>query len=76
VVPIRPDLPAPADRAIDRSRETNGQPLYAANERLAVPRLYQEMDVVALDGEVADPEGLPLRESDCCADSREHACGA
>jgi len=53
---IRPDLAVALERAIDRLRDADAEPLHAAAEHDDAVAFDQQMDVIALHAEVDDPE--------------------
>jgi len=58
VVPVGPDGPATMDGAIEGARAADGQPLDPADESRAIVCLYEKVNVINLDRELYDPEGI------------------
>jgi hypothetical protein len=59
VVPIAEHLPAlPRDRPIHGVRDANGETLNSAAQTNAVIRLHDQVEMVAEDGEVNEPEAI------------------
>ena len=62
---------------IDGLGDANGQPLHAAAQRVTVVRLGQEVQVVALDREVHQPEPEAVASvSERTSDGSEHCAAA
>lgn len=53
---VAPDTAAAAEDSVHRLGESDREPLQPARERAAVGRLDDEMDVIALDGELQEPK--------------------
>jgi len=58
VVAIVPDPSATAQRAVDRLRDADCESLYAATERDRRIGFEEQVDVVALNAEVKEPESF------------------
>jgi hypothetical protein len=58
VVAITPHRPATAERTVHRLRHPDGQTLDPVTEAGGPFRLDEEMDVVALDAEMQEPEDV------------------
>jgi hypothetical protein len=73
VVAIADDLPlAPAERAIDRQRQPDGQPVYAATGPARFVPFDDEVSVILLDGEVDHAESIDRRPPDGAPERSEH----
>jgi hypothetical protein len=59
VVAVGPHRAPPAQHAVDAARQTDGEALNAAGPRARRVGLGDQMNVVALDAEVEDPERRP-----------------
>ncbi len=55
---IAPHLAVHSERAIHRTREANRESLRAARERVRVVRFDDQVNVIALNGELDDAEPL------------------
>jgi hypothetical protein len=73
VVAIRPDLPAPAERAVHCPREPDGEALEAAGERVGIGGLDEHVHVVRLDGEMDHAEFASGRSCQRPAEQRENS---
>ena len=69
VVAVVPHLPAAAEHPIDRLREANRQPLNSVPERGEPVAHENQVDMIALDAELNEPEfscrGSRKRRADC-----------
>jgi len=52
---ICPDAPTPRENPVHTLRDADGEPLKPARERAHVQRFDEEMNVIALHGEVQHP---------------------
>jgi hypothetical protein len=72
VVTVCPDLSAAAERAIDRLRNANGEPLKTAAQCSRTVRLDEQMDVIPLHTEVNEAESSPGNSDERCTDGAEN----
>jgi len=75
MVPVTPDGTAPAECAVHRSRHADGQAPEAADERLSVIRLNDQMEVIVLGAEMENPEAGVGGRGQRAADRQEHPRG-
>ena len=76
VIPISPHGSPAAEKAIDRLRQADRQPLASAGESRSLPRLDEEMHVIDLNAVVQDAEGPPGGGRKGVAHYREHGRAA
>ena len=60
VVPVREDAPFSLELPVDPPRDPHAQPLEPPGQRDAMRRLGHQMHVIALHGEVHEPEPEPV----------------
>jgi len=73
VVPIANDPPlAAAERAVDRERQPDGEPVHAAPGASRLIPFDDEVPVILLDGEVDDAESIDRRPRDGAPERPEH----
>jgi hypothetical protein len=58
VVPAVPDASPPTQHAVDRFRHTDGEALYTAREPRRLIRLDQQVEMIGLDTEMEEAEGI------------------
>jgi len=63
VEPLRKYLAVPAERAVQRLRNTDGEALYTPRKGSAIVRLRDEVEVVALHGHLDDAEVVSFARS-------------
>jgi hypothetical protein len=64
VIAVAHDLPFATERAVDRERQPDGQPVHAPAGAAGLVALDDEVAVVLLDREVDHPEPVDRRASD------------
>jgi hypothetical protein len=73
VIAVADDLPFAPERAVDRERQPDGQPVHAAAGAAGLVALDDEVAVVLLDREVDHPKPVDRRARDGRAERPEHA---
>jgi len=73
VIAVAHDLPLATERAVDRERQPDGQPVHAPAGAAGLVALDDEVAVVLLDREVDHPEPVDRRASDGAPERPEHA---
>ena len=73
VIPIADDLSFAAERAVDRQRQPDGEPVHAAAGAARLIPLDDEVAVVLLDGKVDHPKAIDRRLRDGAPERAEHA---
>jgi hypothetical protein len=76
MVAIPPDPSTPAESTIHRSGGADGQALQATAERVWCVGLHQQVEVIALDGELDDAKPLTGGRRERLADGGEDAFAA
>ena len=73
VVAVANHLPFAPERAIDRERQPDGEPVHAPAGAAGLVALDDEVAVVLLDREMDHPEPVEGRARDGAAERPEHA---
>ena len=71
MVPIAPDSPAAAEDPVHRLREPDREAVDAPGERAAVVCLDDEVEVIALDGELENPQAAAGSRCQAATDGAE-----
>ena len=72
MIPVADDLPSAAEGAVDRERQSDGEPVHAAAGAARLIPLDDEVPVVLLDRKVDHPKAIDRRPRDGAPERAEH----